>query len=120
LHLNLHDLFDGIINKPGQKFYHYKGSLTTPPCSEVVNWYLIEHVFYMKEEDYKPFYEIFFANEFSHKKGNFRLTQPLEGRSPCFVKIPDGNVINLNQSGENLKAGLYFLIFTILCFLFVN
>ena len=120
MQLNLHDLFQGVINKPGQRFFHYKGSLTTPPCSEVVNWYVLEQPLYMKAEDYKPFYEKFFNEEFSHKKGNFRITQPLNGRSPCFVKIPDGNIVNLYQSAENLKAGLLAAFSLFISFLFLN
>ncbi len=120
LELNLHDLFEGVINKPGQKFFHYKGSLTTPPCSEIVNWYLSENTFYMKEEDYKPFYEIFFANEFSHNKGNFRLTQALHGRSPCFVKIPDGKIANLYLWAEKLKKGIISLLLLYLTFFLIH
>lgn len=35
-HSSHHDLIDNIVTEP--TFYHYKGSLTNPPCADVVNW----------------------------------------------------------------------------------
>ena len=31
----------GLVEKASNKTYHYNGSLTTPPCSEIVHWYFI-------------------------------------------------------------------------------
>ena len=32
-----------------QGFYHYKGSLTTPPCSDIVNWFVHKKVLPISE-----------------------------------------------------------------------
>ena len=34
------DFADHIFPRVGTGFYHYDGSLTTPPCSEGVKWYV--------------------------------------------------------------------------------
>jgi len=53
-------------------FYHYAGSLTTPPCSEGVSWFVIEKPIQMSEAQIARFREII--------KGNNRPVQPLNGR----------------------------------------
>ena len=34
-----------ITRKGFNGYYSYKGSLTYPPCSEIVNWYVYTEVF---------------------------------------------------------------------------
>jgi carbonic anhydrase len=44
--LDLSDLFtsEDKENQPNEGFYHYQGSLTTPPCIETVNWVILNKV----------------------------------------------------------------------------
>jgi carbonic anhydrase len=51
--LDLNSLFPESLS-----YFHYNGSLTTPPCSEVVNWYLLKQPVQASKEQLTAFAEI--------------------------------------------------------------
>lgn len=55
-------------------YWHYQGSLTTPPCSETAHWYVMKQPAAIAEEMYENFKILFPDPE------NNRPTQPLNGR----------------------------------------
>lgn len=65
--LNVGDLLPANL-----AYYHYQGSLTTPPCTEGVKWYVLEAPVEASAEQIAAFAKIF--------SNNFRPVQPLFGR----------------------------------------
>lgn len=61
------------------EYYGYSGSLTTPPCSEIVNWFILKKVFTMTSTQFEKFAKI----EIFQGHGNSRTIQPLNGRRIC-------------------------------------
>ena len=59
---------------PAQRdsYYHYTGSLTTPPCTEGVNWYVMTAPIEVSSEQIENFRQIYQVNA--------RPIQPLNGR----------------------------------------
>lgn len=55
-----------------RSFYFYKGSLTTPPCSEVVNWYVLKTPLTASKDQIEQISKIL--------DNNFRPVQNLNGR----------------------------------------
>ena len=53
-------------------YYSFEGSLTTPPCSEGVNWMVLKTPIQLGAEQIKAFRRIYSANA--------RPIQPLNGR----------------------------------------
>ncbi|NPA68810.1 MAG: carbonic anhydrase family protein [Chlorobi bacterium] len=67
------DTFDVMSLLPDNKsYYYYSGSLTTPPCSEVVNWYMFVKPVTASEKQIKKLSEIL--------NDNYRPVQKLNGR----------------------------------------
>jgi carbonic anhydrase len=64
-----------------KRFFHYKGSLTTPPCTETVLWWVYQTPIHVLEEDLMPFVRRWIENtEFSAGNGNCRAVCDLVGR----------------------------------------
>jgi carbonic anhydrase len=61
-----------LLPENTKRYYHWKGSLTTPPCSEDVEWYLMKESQSASADQIKEF-----RKYYDH---NFRPTQPLNGR----------------------------------------
>jgi carbonic anhydrase len=54
--------------------YYYQGSLTTPPCTEAVNWFVLKDAIKASPEQVKAIADLMPRN-------NYRPTQPLNGRT---------------------------------------
>jgi len=61
-----------------KSYYHYVGSLTTPPCSEGVMWYVLKKPIEASADQLQKLAALFKHNE--------RPVQPLNGRKLLFVK----------------------------------
>ncbi|MGL1902053.1 MAG: carbonic anhydrase family protein, partial [Fibrobacterales bacterium] len=77
-----------LLPKNGSYFY-WKGSLTTPPCSEGVEWHLLTTPLSVSKSQVKRFNALFGPNN--------RPLQPLHGRS--VEKVKAGKISNKPLSG---------------------
>lgn len=44
---------NGLFSKKKEGYYRYKGSLTTPPCSEIVEWIVLKQPILLKQDTFK-------------------------------------------------------------------
>jgi len=63
----------GTLLPGAQGYYNFAGSLTTPPCSEEVNWFVLKTPVDISDAQLKRFAQVY--------KHNARPVQPLNGRT---------------------------------------
>ncbi|XXG57119.1 hypothetical protein AAC387_Pa03g4355 [Persea americana] len=68
----------GHLTRSSHKYYRYRGSLTVPPCTENVNWFIISKVRELSKEQI----EALKAPLNEDCKSNARPIQPLNARQP--------------------------------------
>lgn len=59
-------------------FFMYRGSLTVPPCSEIVDWFVLRKPMTMSEEQLTVLRNATYDG--THGYNNYRTTMPLNGR----------------------------------------
>ncbi|XP_037630135.1 receptor-type tyrosine-protein phosphatase gamma-like isoform X3 [Sebastes umbrosus] len=86
-------------------YYRYTGSLTTPPCSKVVEWIIFSRPIYVSYKQLEAFYSIFTTEQQDHVKSveylrsNFRPIQSLDNRHVFKSAIKDAWLPDLTDSG---------------------
>ncbi|KAK7916577.1 hypothetical protein WMY93_012338 [Mugilogobius chulae] len=87
----LRDLLPSSVDS----YYRYTGSLTTPPCSKVVEWIVFSKPVYISHSQLESFYSIFTTEQQDHVKSveylrnNFRPQQELDGRKVFKSAVKD-------------------------------
>ncbi len=75
---------DHIFPDVGSGFYHYDGSLTTPPCSQGVKWYVRKTPTFLSDEQIAAFTAVYNHNN--------RPVQPINARTLYLDESPDVSV----------------------------
>jgi carbonic anhydrase len=78
LQVNYVDLLNSQVGK--SHLFNYRGSLTTPPCSEIVNWWVMKKPVYISETEYEILREKYSERPNNAKGDDARPIQPLNGR----------------------------------------
>jgi len=89
-----------------ENYYYYPGSLTTPPCSETVDWFVFPTPLSLTSSQYNSFFNLFYENNYDTVNISNRPSQQLNGRVVTYV----------TSSGEKVAAG----VFAVLCIVFFS
>ncbi|XP_070697567.1 receptor-type tyrosine-protein phosphatase gamma-like [Pempheris klunzingeri] len=87
-------------------YYRYTGSLTTPPCSKVVEWIIFSRPIYVSYKQLEAFYSIFTTEQQDHVKSveylrsNFRPIQNLDNRHVFKSAVRDAWLPDLTDSNS--------------------
>ncbi|XP_057701959.1 receptor-type tyrosine-protein phosphatase gamma-like isoform X1 [Corythoichthys intestinalis] len=87
-------------------YYRYTGSLTTPPCSKIVEWIIFSRPIYVSFKQLEAFYSIFTTEQQDHVKSveylrsNFRPIQSLDNRHVFKSAVKDAWLPDMSHSGS--------------------
>lgn len=81
LDVNMQKGLSKMLAEKDLKMFTYPGSLTTPECSEVVDFYIVDHVYPISTNQLNDFRALFNNNaKFANAVGNYRIIKPLNTR----------------------------------------
>ena len=107
--LNLSQTLGNEIIKDAN-FFTYDGSLTTPPCSEVVHWFVMDAPIQVTQKQMDKLQDAWAKNaNFAGGKGNNRITLPLNGRL-----VKTGSINNGTSKNFSMNIGLLIFLIAIL------
>jgi carbonic anhydrase len=103
--LDFKELYEDLAFGDLRNYWDYKGSFTTPPCTEAVDFYIMMKTVKMTQVQLDKFKT---AIGWAAAGGNFRPAQPLHGRvvSGCYYNswYPAKNAVWASKVGSNSNS----------------
>jgi carbonic anhydrase len=100
----------------GSTYYFYSGSLTTPPCTEIVSWNVVDKPVSLSVHEYNALVDLILLYESPETCSlatvaapsgeTSRPTQPINGRTITH-KCPTGTELQFNNSQEQSRADIF-------------
>jgi carbonic anhydrase len=100
----------------GSTYYFYSGSLTTPPCTEIVSWNVVDKPVSLSVHEYNALVDLILRYESPETCSlatvaapsgeTSRPTQPINGRTITH-KCPTGTELQFNNSQEQSRADIF-------------
>jgi len=85
-HVSLNKLKESLSGE----YFTYTGSLTSPPCTEGVKWYVMKRPLGVQAEQLSTLTALFAGNaNFAAGHGNNRNTQPINNRPVYYYRKRD-------------------------------
>merc|ERR1712113_614607 len=79
--VTMHDLFNVDPEFPAH-FYYYKGSLTTPPCSPIVQWHILKKRMQLSQAQYDKL--AYTLEDTEHKVVYSNYRDPFKPETPVY------------------------------------
>ena len=96
-------------------YWNYKGSLTTPPCTEGIKWTVLKKVQPISEAQLAKFTELWAGDQaFAGGYGNYRVVQPLNARTLWYNSFE--NEMEMSATGLTAFAATLAAAFAVLSF----
>lgn len=105
--MNLDSIKDYVKSETIDEYYNYLGSLTTPKCNEIVNWFVFKNALNISLEQ-KNLLHSYYKENTNHagSNGNNREVQDLNGR-----EITSGSLSKCSFVGIYWFSSLFAMIF---------
>ena len=97
--------FSSFISN-NKDFYYYHGSLTTPPCTENVNWIIMKDKYEMSLEQFEQ-YKTYIETQYTG--GNHRKTFPVNNRDIYFINNDKDNT-DSDADSKSVQSSKYLII----------
>lgn len=111
--LDLTDMIPADVNTAG--YWAYEGSLTTPPCTNIVRWHVMQSRGWIGAEQMDKFRQLLGDEYGSAMAPNFRLVQNNHKDVYACMEGNEGDEVQASDDGDSTFDIIVWVLFIVIC-----